>query len=119
MKRYIAIFALLMCMNSYAAQQRVSISRGFFVGKDYLDMTDTERRAYATGAINGMLVAPFFGAAEERMEWLKRCTANWSDEQTAAILTTYINAQPSQLTTSLNVVTFNALKEACEKKSKE
>jgi hypothetical protein len=119
MKRLVAIFALLICMNGYASQQQVRISRGFFTGKDYFDMSDTEKRAYATGAINGMLVAPFFGAPEERVAWLKTCTANLSDEQTAAILTTYLNNQPGQLTMSLNVLTFNALRDACEREKKQ
>src|ERR1044071_8712538 len=115
MKRLIFVLLILMCINSYASQKRVTISRGFFTGKDYFEMSETEKRAYATGAINGMLVAPFFGAPEERLTWLKTCTAKLSDEQTAAILTSYLNSNSDQLGTSLNVVTFNALKGACDK----
>jgi hypothetical protein len=115
MKRLIFILALLTCINSYASQQQVRISRGFFTGKDYFDMSDTEKRAYTTGAVNGMLVAPFFGAPEERLNWLKTCTGKLSDEQAASILTNYVSNDSSQLTMSLNVVTFNALKEACDK----
>jgi len=115
MKRVIFILTLLMCINSYASQERVTISRGFFTGKDYFEMSDTEKRAYATGAINGMLVAPFFGAPEERLTWLKTCTGKMSDEQTASILSNYINNDSSQLNMSLNVVTFYALKDACDK----
>jgi len=115
MKRVIFILTLLMCIDSYASQERVTISRGFFTGKDYFEMSDTEKRAYATGAINGMLVAPFFGAPEERLTWLKTCTGKMSDEQTASILSNYINNDASQLNMSLNVVTFYALKDACDK----
>jgi hypothetical protein len=115
MKRILLFLALLTCMNVLAAQQRVSISRGFFVGSDYLQMSDTEKRAYATGAVNGMLVAPFFGAPEERLRWFKTCTAKLSDEQTASILTRFLSDHPDQLPTSLNVVTFNALKDTCDK----
>lgn len=115
MKRLLIILTLLTYINVYASQQKVTISRGFFTGKDYFDMSDTEKRAYVTGAINGMLVAPLFGAPEDRVTWLKTCTANLSDEETSAILLRYINNDPNQLSMSLNVVTFNALKEACEK----
>ena len=115
MKRLILILMLLMCIDSYASQQRVNISPGFFTGKDYFDMADTEKRAYVTGAINGMLVAPFFGAPEERLGWLKTCTAKMSDEQTASILSSYLNNNSTQLNMNLNVVTFNALKDACDK----
>jgi hypothetical protein len=116
MIRVIGLVVLLLCMNGYGSQQQVSISRGFFTGSEYLDMTDTEKRAYATGAINGMLVAPLLGAPQERVEWLKKCSANMADIDTAEILTRYINSQPGQLSASLNVITFNALREACAKK---
>ncbi len=115
MKRVIFFMALLAAANVFASQQRVTISRGFFTGRDYFEMSDSEKRAYATGAVNGMLVAPFFGAPEERIAWFKTCTAKMSDEQTAAILTRYISSNSDQLGMSLNVVTFNALKDACDK----
>jgi hypothetical protein len=109
------VLILLTSLNVVGSQQRVSISRGFFTGRDYFEMSDTEKRAYATGAVNGMLVAPFFGAPEERLRWFKTCTAKLSDEQLAEILTRYISSDSNQLSLSLNVVTFNALKDACDK----
>lgn len=115
MKRLLPILALIALVTVQANQQKVTISGGFFTGKDYLDMSDTEKRAYATGGINGMLVAPFFGAPEENVNWLKTCTGKMSDEQIAGILTRYIRDQPGQLQLSLNVLTFNAIREACRK----
>src|SRR5688572_26642103 len=93
----VVVAALFTLTSVYANQQRVSIGPGYFTGKDYLDMTDNERRAYATGAINGMLVAPFFGAPEDNVAWVKTCTAKMSDEDLAAVLTRYIRDQESQL----------------------
>ena len=115
MRRLFIILVLLTGINVFAAQQRVTISRGFFTGKEYFEMSESEKRAYATGAVNGMLVSPFFGASEDRVAWLKTCTAKLSDEETAGILTRYINGDPSQQSLSLNVVTFNALKDACDR----
>ena len=115
MKRLLALLALLLFVNVYGNQQTVKISPGFFSGKDYLDMSDTEKRAYVTGEINGMLVAPFFGAPEENLNWLKTCSSKMSDEDLAAILSRFIRDQPGQMQTNLNVVTFNALREACKK----
>lgn len=113
--RYLALIVLVAFVTVYGNQQTVKISPGFFTGKDYLEMSETERRAYATGEINGMLVAPFFGAPEENLNWLKTCTGKMSDEELAGILTKYIREQPKQLDTNLNVVTFNAIREACRK----
>lgn len=116
MKRLLLpLAAVLAFVSVYANQQKVSIGPGFFTGKDYLDMTDNERRAYATGAINGMLVAPFFGAPEDNVNWLKTCTVKLSDEDIAGILARYIRDNESQLNFNLNVVTFNAMRNACPK----
>ena len=114
MKRLLLLIGLAFVTVS-ANQQTVKIGPGFFSGKDYLDMSDTEKRAYVTGEINGMLVAPFFGAPEENLAWLKTCSAKISDEDLAALLTRFIRDQPGQMQTNLNVVTFNALREACKK----
>jgi hypothetical protein len=115
MKHLLPLIALIAFVTIHANQQTIKISPGFFSAKDYLDMTDTEKRAYATGEINGMLVAPLFGAPDENLNWLKTCTAKMSDEQLAAILTKYIIDQPNQIQTNLNVVTFNAIRDACRK----
>ena len=114
MKRLLLLIALAFVTVS-ANQQTVKISPGFFSGKDYLDMSDTEKRAYATGEINGMLVAPLFGAPEENLNWLKTCTGKMSDEQLASILTRFIREQPDQMQANLNVATFNAMRDACRK----
>ena len=114
MKRLLLLLTFIAFLNIYS-QQTVKISPGFFSGKDYLDMSDTEKRAYVTGEINGMLVAPFFGAPEENLNWLKTCTGKMSDDQLAGILTRFIRDQPNNLDANLNVVTFNAIREACRK----
>ena len=115
MKRLLAILFVLTWATIHSAQQTVSISRGFFTGRDYFEMSETEKRAYATGAINGMLVAPFFGAPDDRLTWLKSCTGKLSDEQMASIISVYINGDSSRLEMSLNVLTFSSFKDACEK----
>jgi hypothetical protein len=65
-----------------------------------------------------MLVAPFFGAPEENLNWLKTCTGKMSDEQIAAIVTKFITDQPNEAQSNLNVVTFNAIRVACRNTSK-
>lgn len=112
MKYLLALIALIAVVNVYPAQQTVKIGPGFFTARDYLDMSDTEKRAYVTGQMNGMLVAPFFGAPEENLTWLKTCSSKMSDEQLASILTRYIREQ-STPQANLNVITFTALREAC------
>jgi len=110
-----AFLAAVVTLAVYANQQRVNIGPGFFTGKDYLEMTDNERRAYATGAINGMLVAPLLGAPEDNVAWLKTCTLKMSDEDIAGILSHYVRDNENQWSYNLNVVTFNAMRNACPK----
>ena len=112
MRRLLPLITLVAFVTVYANQQRVKISPGFFTGKDYLDMSDTEKRAYVTGQMNGMLVAPFFGAPEENLSWLKTCSGKMSDEQLASIVSRYVRDQPNPQA-NLNVVTFTAFREAC------
>jgi len=114
MRYLLALIALIAAINVYTTQQTIKIGPGFFTAKDYLDMSDTEKRAYVTGQMNGMLVAPFFGAPEENLAWLKTCSGKMSDEQLALILSRYIRDQPNPQA-NLNVVTFNALREACRR----
>ena len=113
MKHLLIVIAFFAIINVYTAQQTIKISPGFFTAKDYLDMSDTEKRAYVTGQMNGMLVAPFFGAPEENLAWLKTCSGKMSDEQLASIVSRYIRDQPNPQA-NLNVVTFNALRQACK-----
>ncbi|HEX6718742.1 MAG TPA: hypothetical protein VF088_16670 [Pyrinomonadaceae bacterium] len=115
MKLLLPLIALVAFVCVYANQQTVKISPGFFTAKDYLDMSDTERRAYVTGEINGMLVAPFFGAPEENLNWLKTCSGKMSDEQLADVLVRFIRDQPNQMQSNLNVVTYTALRDVCRK----
>jgi len=58
---------------------------------------------------------PLFGAPEENLNWLKACTGKMSDEQLASIVTRFIHEQPDQMPANLNVVTFNAVRDACRK----
>jgi len=115
MRYLLVLIALVAFVAVYGNQQRVKIGPGFFTGKDYLDMSDTERRAYVTGGVNGMLVAPFFGAPQENVNWVKTCTSKMSDEQLAFTVSKYIRADPNQMDANLNVVTFNAIRDACRK----
>ena len=59
----LAIF--LIATVVYSANQQIWVKVGFGTGQTYIDMSESEQRAYAMGAINGILLAPFFGATKE------------------------------------------------------
>jgi hypothetical protein len=114
-KHLLAAILLIVCISGYTRpqMQRVSISPGFLKGKDYLDMTATEKRVYAMGAVNGMLVAPLLDAPKEKVAWLERCTNNMTDEQVAAIITKYLNDNPGEWHYGMNVLSLNAMIANC------
>jgi hypothetical protein len=114
MKKLLTIILLLASIPVYAhLQQRVSVSSGFLKGKDYLDFTTEEKRAYAMGVMNGMLVAPLLGAPEEKVAWLEKCTTEMTDEQIAAIITKYLNDHPGDWHRQMNVLSLNAMIATC------
>lgn len=75
-------------------------------------MTEFEKRAYAMGAINGMLIGPFFGAPKDKMQWLESYVENMTDEQVAAIFTKYLKDNPGRWHDGLHVLMYMAIKEA-------
>ncbi len=52
----------------------VRIVGGYLSGKGYMDMDGLEKRAYLMGLLEGMFLAPAFGAPEISEKWLLDCT---------------------------------------------
>jgi hypothetical protein len=81
MTRFIAAFvlSLLVAATGFAVRAQdvpkgVRIHGGYVSGNEYLDMSAPQREAYAGGLLDGMLLAPSFGAPADRLEWLIGCT---------------------------------------------
>jgi hypothetical protein len=98
-----------------AADQGVLIHNGFGTGQDYIKMNQSQKRVYAMGAINGILLAPLFGASKEKMLWFESYVENMTDEQVAAILSKYLEDNPGRWHDGLHILMFSAIKEAHDK----
>ena len=99
----------------FADDEPVRIHNGFGTGQDYIKMSESQKRAYAMGAINGMIIAPLFGAPKDKMRWLESYAENMTDEQVAAILTKYLQDNPGRWHYGLHVLMYSAVKEAYDK----
>ena len=77
-------------------------------------MSEGERRAYAMGAVNGLLVAPFLGAPEAKAGRLGRCIENMTDEDVAAVIEDWIRTHPERWHHGLHVEAWLAIKETCK-----
>lgn len=100
--------------SGFAADE-VKIRSGFSTGQKYIQMTAAQKRYYAMGIVNGMLLAPLFGAPKENMATLEKCISDMTDTQVAAILTEYLNKNPGQWNETPHVPMHKAMTEACTK----
>lgn len=104
----------LVPLSSVVADE-VKIRTGFSTGQKYIQMTAAQKRYYAMGIVNGMLLAPLFGAPKENMAALEKCISEMTDTQVAAILTDYLNKNPGQWNETPHVPMYKAMTEACAK----
>lgn len=117
MKTIITIFMVIFLSASVevASEQGILIHNGFGTGQDYINMTPTNKRTYAMGAINGILLAPLFGAPKEKMHWFELYIENMTDVQVATILSKFLEDNPGRWHDGLHVLMFSAIKEAYDK----
>ena len=94
---FMVIFLTAMIVS--AGEQGVLIHNGFGTGQDYIKMSSVQKRAYAMGSVNGILLAPLFRAPKEKVQWLELYVENMTDVQIAAILSKYLEDNPGDGTT--------------------
>jgi len=109
------LLAFMAVASSVSAESAVSIKTGLGTGEAYLNMSSREQRAYAIGVVNGMLLAPLFGAPKEKMLRIESCLVGMTDTQVAAILTKYLRENPGRWHETPHVPMYAALIETCPK----
>lgn len=112
MRKLSILSAVAAASIAFAADKVFEIHNGFGTGRDYIKMNESEKKSYAMGAINGMLMAPFFGAPRDQMKWFESYAENMTDDQVAAILTKYLRDNPGRWHDGLHLLTYSAIKEA-------
>ncbi len=95
-----------------AAADDVWIQNGFGTGRDFMNMTEVERRAYAMGIVNGVTLAPLFGATQQQLAWFDAYTDTRSDREIARITFDYIAGNPQSWGEQLHVLTISAIRQA-------
>jgi len=120
MKTKFIVFSLLFLAAATisTADESVLIHNGFGTGQDYVKLSEPQKLVYVMGAINGMIIAPLFGAPKDKMGWLESYIENMTDEQVAAILSKYLQDNPGRWHDGLNILMYQALKEAYINKSR-
>jgi hypothetical protein len=113
MLRYAAAIAGVLIAVTVSAQDSVYIHDGFVKGEEFLRMPEVRQRAYAAGIVDGVFLAPLFGAPKSQVSTVERCVEGMSDSQIAAILAKYIRERPARWHEHAHTLAFGALRDSC------
>ena len=91
----------------------VRIQGGYVSGVQYMDMDGLTKKAYVSGLIEGMLLAPAFGAPEENMEWFYVCTQEIGLNEIRKLLFEYIKDDHDLWKNQNPAKNFRAIYQAC------
>ena len=117
----IVLVATMVLGRTAVAQDTIFVRSGFLKGESYLEMKKDERVSYIMGVVDGMSAAPYFGAPDhfESFDWLGSCTDGMTNTQVEAIVTKHLRNNPGQWHMQMNMLTINALRTACPKKTRQ
>jgi hypothetical protein len=93
----------------------IVIHNGFLTGSQYRSLDANERRFYAAGLVDGMFLAPFYGAPKDRLLSVEACVTGMTTVQVSAILSKQLDDHPESWHESANTVLYGALIERCPK----
>lgn len=111
-----ASLLLLLTANGAASDDHViSVRPGFSKTEEYLQLEPSEQALYAMGLVDGIYLAPMFGAPSEgsRLSSLQKCVLGMSTTQVAAIITKFAKEHPDKWNMPSNVLAFQALRVVC------
>jgi len=110
---YFSLVIIASASSSTLAAQDVYIHNGFIRGNDYRSWNATEKNRYAVGVIEGMLLAPLFGAPKEQLSWLEECAAGMNSRQIIAILDRFLDDNPARWHEYMHTLAYTAMNDAC------
>jgi hypothetical protein len=105
--------------------EAVAIHEGFYTGQAFRDSSEGQQNDYAAGLVDGMLLAPLFGAPKRPdfkpkemaptspAEWLENCIQGMTNGQVVAILSKYLVDHPERRHQPAGPILFAALAETC------
>jgi len=111
---WLVVPAVMVLARPVSPQEKGTfIHKGFSTGHDYIEMSETQRHGYAAGFVNGILIAPLFGASEGRVHKFGMCIEGMNDFQISEIILQYISPHAEKWHLELHVLSLQALENAC------
>lgn len=111
-----AVSAFLYAQQKSEAQRGgVKIHNGFWKAEAYLNLHSEDQWLYAAGLMDGMDMAPYFGAPEDNksLVGVQKCVEGMQASQVAAIIEKYIRDHPERWDWDAKDMGYNALLQAC------
>lgn len=114
MRRWLLVLLLLLPVAASAQEERkIRILGGYVTGREYMDMDGLEKKAYIRGLLDGLLLAPGFGAKEEDMEWFHACTKGLDVADVRKYLYEYIRSRTDLWDNPNAAKSFRAVRDLC------
>lgn len=109
---FVVLVGLLFAPPAFS--QKVHI--GFLTGNSYKDLSESAKRGYVMGFVNGLLVAPLVTGKESDASWLHPCIRSMTDQQLVAIVEKYLGENPGRWQHPMNMLSLNAIAAVCPRK---
>lgn len=109
----ITLLFVFSVLASTVSAEDIWVKEGFITGNEYLAFADVNKKRYAMGVLDGIFLAPLFGAPKGNIKWLENCVVNMTDSQVAAVLNKYLRDNPQRWHESLNFIAYSAFREVC------
>jgi hypothetical protein len=115
----ICILALLTPAEAQAPRslsgflQPVNVQNGFITGTVFREWPEVQQDRYVMGLLDGMFLAPLFGAPEPNMSRLRQCVVGMGDRQLSEMLRLHLAQHPEIWHQSAHGTMFAALAEKC------
>ena len=119
MRRIAAALVLLVSLPVLAQDSGVRIMGGYVGGREFMDMDGLEKRAYVAGILEGMLLAPAFGAKNEDMDWFLACTAEVGVEDFRKHIFEYVRTRDDLWNNRSPAKVYRAVREICLARAKK
>jgi hypothetical protein len=93
----------------------ISIKTGYITGNGYFNVT--QRDEYLIGLVDGLLLAPMFGASKKKMKWFEDCITEMPNTQLRAIVDKFMNDNPDKWKNPMQILAYQSLYRSCPNSS--
>jgi hypothetical protein len=91
----------------------VVILAGFYTGEQYLNLPSSQREAYASGLLDGLMAAGWLGAKEKSVTQIHDCIPGLTSGQFMAIMDKFVREHPEHWSEHMSVILTEALSNVC------